>query len=237
MPDSQTDLAKFDKLIAPYEEKFPPTAEFSRIARQTLRKLDVESDPDKALLTWLEHEESLFRYMERRLVAQRLEEGFYDGSAADVDEFISYSLSVQNRRKSRAGYALEHHLDEIFRHFELRYERQAKTELNSRPDFLFPGAKEYKDTSFPDTQLSMLGVKSTCKERWRQVLAEAQRIPEKHLLTLEPGISENQTDEMAVNKLQLVLPASLHFTYSESQRAWLMSLFDFIYYILGQQKR
>ena len=27
---------------------------------------------------------------------------------------------------------------------------------------------------------SMLGVKTTCKDRWRQVLSEADRIPQKH---------------------------------------------------------
>ena len=59
----------------------------------------------------------------------------------------------------------------------------------------------------------MLGAKSTCKDRWRQVLSEAQRIPNKHLLTLEPGISENQTDEMQAKRLQLILPAQLHATY------------------------
>ena len=42
----------------------------------------------------------------------------------------------------------------------------------------------------------MLAVKSTCKDRWRQILAEADRLPVKHLLTLEPGISVAQTDEM-----------------------------------------
>jgi hypothetical protein len=30
----------------------------------------------------------------------------------------------------------------------------------------------------------MLGVKTTCSDRWRQVLAEADRIQLKHLLTL-----------------------------------------------------
>jgi nucleoside-diphosphate-sugar epimerase len=81
--------------------------------------------------------------------------------SADVDAFISYSLSVQNRRKSRAGYALEHHLDEIFRESGLRYTRQAVTENNAKPDFLFPGLAEYKDETFPVSRLSMLGVKTT----------------------------------------------------------------------------
>ncbi len=73
----------------------------------------------------------------------------------------------------------------------------------------------------------MLGVKSTCKDRWRQVLAEADRVEEKHLLTLEASISTSQTDEMKAKKLQLVLPTALHPSYTQEQQAWLMSLGDF----------
>ena len=74
----------------------------------------------------------------------------------------------------------------------------------------------------------MLGVKSSCKERWRQVLAEADRIKTKHLLTVEPSISETQTAEMQKSKLHLVLPKSLHKTYGQNQRPWLMNVRDFI---------
>lgn len=35
----------------------------------------------------------------------------------------------------------------------------------------------------------MLGAKTTIKERWRQVLEEANRIERKHLITLEPAVS------------------------------------------------
>ena len=84
----------------------------------------------------------------------------------------------------------------------------------------------------------MLGVKTTCKDRWRQVLSEARRIGEKHLFTLEPGISENQTNEMQANNLRLVLPqALLHETYRGSQKKWLMSLTDFISLTLNRQQK
>jgi EcoRII C terminal len=81
----------------------------------------------------------------------------------------------------------------------------------------------------------MLGVKSTCKDRWRQVLAEADRIEHKHLLTLEAAISGNQTDEMQTKNLQLVLPRRLHESYSEAQRLWLMDVSSFIALVQEQQ--
>lgn len=135
---------------------------------------------------------------------------------------------MHNRRKSRAGHALEHHLREIFDRFAVRYSHGAFTEGRKKPDFLFPGADEYQDPNFPAGSLLMLGAKSTCKDRWRQVLSEAARIPDKHLLTLEPAISVEQTSEMQASRLQLVLPAGLHATYRDEQRAWLMDLGDFL---------
>lgn len=81
----------------------------------------------------------------------------------------------------------------------------------------------------------MLGVKSTCKDRWRQVLAEADRIERKHLLTLEAAISNNQTDEMQAKNLQLVLPRSLHYTYTETQQLWIMDVSSFIALVRQQQ--
>ena len=170
------------------------------------------------------------------MISDRLREGFNQGKDVDVDEFISFSLSVQNRRKSRAGYAVENHLHWIFSRYRLKFERNAKTENRSKPDFLFPGTREYHDSMFPMEKLSMLGVKSSCKERWRQVLAEADRIPNKHLLTLEPGISENQTTQMDYNNLKLVIPEPLHQTFTVTQQGWLMTLENFIDYIQAKQK-
>lgn len=52
----------------------------------------------------------------------------------------------------------------------------------------------------------MVGVKTTCKDRWRQVLAEGTRIETKHILTLQRDISENQLTSMRDHKVQLVVP-------------------------------
>ncbi len=81
----------------------------------------------------------------------------------------------------------------------------------------------------------MLGAKSTLKDRWRQVLSEAKRIDNKHLLTLEPGISENQTEEMQAKRLQLVVPRRLHGTYRLTQQAWLMDVAGFLSIVRERQ--
>jgi hypothetical protein len=68
------------------------------------------------------------------------------------------------------------------------------------------------------------------------VLAEADRITHKHLLTLEPGISENQTESMKKRNLQLVIPKSIHSSYKDSQKAWLMDVGQFIKMVEDRQK-
>lgn len=213
-------------------EKFPTTSTFSFYARKSIEEMvDPINFPDQTILNWMEHEEKLFRVYERHLVQQQLRNGFGE-KGDDVDEFISFSLSVQNRRKSRVGHAFEGHLDEIFRLHGLRFQqgrgKGLTTENNSRPDFVFPGFAEYRDPEYPAEKLVMLGAKTTCKDRWRQVLSEANRVTEKHLITMEAAISESQTSEMQSHGLQLVVPEKIQETYVETQREWLMTLARFI---------
>jgi hypothetical protein len=221
-----------DVMLEKFKGKFPTTRDFSTYARSTIKDLDPRDDPDVVLMTWMEREEILFRTLERYLIADRLSKGFAD----DVDGFLSFSLSVQNRRKSRVGLALENHLELLFTEIGLRHARTAITENKSKPDFLFPGVAEYHNKSYDTLKLTMLGVKSTCKDRWRQVLAEADRIEDKHLLTLETAISIQQTDEMAAKRLTLVLPRSLHQTYTPGQQTRLMDLAGFTALVHERQK-
>ncbi len=228
----EPDADKLDSIIEQFGTKFPGTVEFSKLARMTLPEVKAEDDPDAALVDWLIHEKALFLRLERRIVSERIEEGFHNEDGTDVDGFIKFSLSVQNRRKSRMGYSLENHLEAVFRSCNIAYVRGAVTENKHKPDFLFPSEEAYR--AAPDTDysyLTMLGAKSTCKDRWRQVLTEASKIPRKHLLTLELGISEAQTTQMENSNLQLVVPQSFQDTYTDGQQAWLWNLEEFIRYV------
>ncbi len=80
----------------------------------------------------------------------------------------------------------------------------------------------------------MLGVKSTCKDRWRQVLDEAKNIEEKHLLTLDQALSVNQVRSMKTRDLQLVIPKELHTSYSKEVTSYLMSVKGF--HLPGKEK-
>lgn len=220
-----------DAMLEKFKGEFPATRVFSAYARSTLKDLNPVEDQDLVLMAWMEREEILFRTLERHLIADRLSAGF----GGDVDGFLSFSLSVQNRRKSRVGLALENHLELLFTECGIQYKRTAVTENKAKPDFIFPSVAAYHDPAFDALRLTMLGVKSTCKDRWRQVLAEADRIDHKHLLTLEASISRHQTDEMQAKNLQLVLPRGLHQTYTPEQQTWLMDVASFMSLVRERQ--
>lgn len=213
-----------DDMLERFGSGFPDTRTFSNYAREKSPAESSLDNPDSVVVAWIEREEMLFRTMEKHLVSERLNQGFAD----DVDGFIAFSLSVLNRRKSRAGHAMENHLEHVFQEHNINYSRGKVTENRSRPDFLFPGVEEYHDSDYPSDRLLMLGVKTSCKDRWRQVLSEAEKISRKHLFTLEPAISEYQTEEMRQKSLQLILPSGLHATYTPGQQAWLMDLEGFL---------
>ncbi|WP_334656586.1 type II restriction endonuclease, partial [Sphingomonas panaciterrae] len=217
-----------EKLLRAFPDGLPQTRKFSIFARKMADGVDPLADPDAALLAWMDTEERLFMTYERHIVGERLQQGFIIDGAADVDGFVRYSLGVQNRRKSRAGFALGHHVEALLELHGVVHKREATTEKRNGPDFLLPDETRYHDPAWPAERLLMLAVKTSCKDRWRQVLAEADRISSKHLLTLEPGISQAQTDEMRKEQLRLVLPAPLHESFRPSHLNDLNSVAAFL---------
>ncbi len=138
-----------------------------------------------------------------------------------------------NRRKSRAGKSLEHHLAAIFDENGISYTPQAVTEGNKRPDFLFPSECAYHDFAFPASKLASLAAKTTCKDRWRQILNEADRLRDgkKYLCTLQQGISAMQLDEMEAERVVLVVPKPYIQTYPKEKQPGIWTLSKFVDYI------
>ena len=231
----EEDIPFLDSILEPLEGQFPNTKEFSKLARTALpEKVSSIEEPDTTLVKWFDFEDKLFRRMERRLISEILERGFVSANQEiDVDGFIKTSLSIHNRRKSRAGYAFEHHLEQVFIDNGLSYVRTPTIDEKVKPDFLFPSVEAYNNAGFPEKMLRILGAKTTAKDRWRQILSEGKRVPFKHFITLEGSISENQTDEMKANNLQLVVPRPLFDTYNQEQCNWLVSFGDFVQEIKG----
>lgn len=228
-PEQEGDEELLAFLLERYPSGLPKSHEFSELARSRKPASPLE-DPDDALMIWLTEEEHLFRTYERHLVRARLLQGFGD-DGGDVDAFVDFSLSVQNRRKSRVGFAFENHLGHIFKLYGLQFEKGSSkntTENRSKPDFLFPSFKAYHDDTFPSDKLFLLGAKTTCKDRWRQVLAEGDRLEIKYLVTIQAGISNSQLSEMKSKNLQLIVPKTIWGTYPDEAHQQLASVCDFI---------
>jgi EcoRII C terminal len=219
---------RIDELLLKFPDDLPRTDEFARFARDTLfEKVSVLEAPDEALLAWLDHEEKLFRRHEYLRIEKRLP-SFHTKEKIDVDGSTAFFKSIFNARMSRMGFSLEHHLEAIFSQAKLKYSRGKITERTSKPDFIFPGIAEYHDAGFSPQRLTMLASKSSLKDRWRQMTREADRIEYKHLFTLQPGISVQQTDEIRTQKVQLVIPRSIHGSYRQEQQTQLMDLSAFL---------
>ena len=185
-------------------------------------------NPDQLLLNWTDEEYKLFRRLEQVRYGNKIQNGF-----SSVDDFIVMANQVLNRRKSRAGKSLEHHLSAIFDGNHIRYTAQGITEGNKKPDFIFPSIEEYHNQSFSIENLCTLAAKTTCKDRWRQVLNEADRLRDrnKYLCTLQQGISSAQMDEMQTERVILVVPRRYISTYPRDKQERIWTIQKFVQYV------
>lgn len=232
--ESNVDLS-IDAFIQTLEEDFPSSSVMSKAARDIFHHIyDHESriitKPDDVIIDWTEMEYRLFRRLEFRKYGDIIRSGF-----TDLESFINMANTVLNRRKSRAGKSLENHLSAIFTGNNLAFEEQVITEGNKKPDFIFPGSRAYHDMNFRSDQLIFLGAKTTCKDRWRQVINEANRIPKKHLFTLQQGISSKQLEEMNQEGVILVVPSPYLGSFPQHMRSSIFTLNKFIEFIKEMQ--
>lgn len=227
-----------DEFIQSLSESFPSSEVMSMAARTILYKSRLSkavsdkpyilADPDKILLDWTEEEYRLFRALEQARYGNLVANGF-----PTVDDFVILANQVLNRRKSRAGKSLEHHLSAIFDANTIRYTAQGITEGRKRPDFIFPSVEDYHNSLFAVEKLCTLAAKTTCKDRWRQVLNEADRMRDqnKYLCTLQQGISPAQLDEMHAEQVVLVVPKQYIKTYPQAYRGSIWSIAQFVGYV------
>ena len=210
-----------DQLPEGWLETFPSTQAVFDKAIELAPYRDLAIDERVVLRRQCEY--AVFRSVEHVDLSQAIHDGFQS-----TDHFLRKAQSVLQRRKSRSGRSLELQVRAILNEENVNHTAQPTVETSNRPDFIFPSQADYMNVGFPVGRLRMLACKSTVKERWEQVVGEADRIPLKHLFTLQEGVSENQYDKMKNRGVCLVVPSSLHSTYPPSVRAELLSLEDFV---------
>lgn len=223
-----------DSLIRECVEIFPPGFPSAAVMAQTARQIEdnirdhaeyIRTNPDAKLLSWTDTEYRLFRSLEDFRYGDKLKQGFQS-----VEDFVAFANEVLNRRKSRAGKSLEHHLAAIFYGNGLAFDVQPQTEGRKRPDFIFPSEEAYHDSRFDSDRLVILAAKTTCKDRWRQILSEAGRMRGKQifLCTLQQGMSPAQMEEMEAEHVTLVVPQKYIAIYPPEKRDYIWTLAKFI---------
>ena len=87
--------------------------------------------------------------------------------------------------------------------------------------------------TFPTERLISLAAKTTCKDRWRQVINEADRLRDrpKYLCTLQQGISPAQMDEMQSENVILVVPRQYITSYPADRQDRIWTLSKFVSYV------
>lgn len=225
--------SEIENFIDSIKEDFPSSDKMSYAVRMIVHAVKFNdsmaiTNPDHLLLDWTEEEFRLFRAFEHARYGDKIAAGF-----ESVEDFIALANQVLNRRKSRAGKSLEHHLAAIFDANKLGYTPQGVTEGNKKPDFVFPSIEDYHNLSFSVNKLCTLAAKTTCKDRWRQVLNEADRLRDqnKYLCTLQQGISSAQMDEMQAEKVVLVVPKPYISTYPKEKQHRIWTIRKFVQYV------
>ncbi|MBR3431340.1 MAG: restriction endonuclease [Clostridia bacterium] len=222
---------RMTELTETFSYDFPTSDVMSASARELFYHLSysaIMNDADSKLIKWIELEYTLFRDIEYRHYGNQINTGF-----DNMEQFIALANQIINRRKSRAGKSLEHHLAALFGESHLRFEAQPVTEGNKRPDFIFPSSEAYHNMGFPTEKLITLAAKTTCKDRWRQILSEANRLrgSKKYLCTLQQGISPSQMQEMKEEGVILVVPGQYIASYPPMHREMVWSVGRFIDFV------
>jgi hypothetical protein len=214
-----------EEIPVEWKNSFPSPADLIdlSIKKKTLEATTV----DERLMKRRKCEFEIFQSIEEHFLLPQIKNGF-----DEVEPFLSLANSTLQRRKARSGRSLELQLQRLFEEESFKegntFDAQKVTEARSKPDFIFPSQSAYQDSSFPADNLRILAVKTTAKDRWRQILTEATRVKTKHLLTLQEGISDQQYAEMKNANVKLVVPTSVQSSYPQSYRHELISLEDFM---------
>ncbi len=216
--------ARFRHFVADLDG-FPTGRTFSEITIRALidciRGFDRFS-LDEMLIRAVDAEYQLFRLAERQVCQPQITRLF-----RNVDDFLETASSIMNRRKSRAGRALENHFEYLLNRAGIPHQIRPLT-IEGNPDVVIPNETAYHDPNYPVEKLYIIGVKTTCKDRWRQVLNEAERVSQKHIMTLQAGISERQLGQMHKASVNLVVPKSLHPLYPKKREISLLSVEEFV---------
>jgi len=121
------------------------------------------------------------------------------------EDMNSFLMSIFQSRKSRAGKAFEFIIRELFSRLSYPFAEQVDVD-GATPDFIMPSEEVFRDNPLGSI---IFTAKRTLRERWRQVVTEANKGYGFFLATLDNKVTQSQIDQAAKNKIYIVVPQAL----------------------------
>lgn len=203
---------------------FPPMSQFPEKTREALlacvRDFGKKAADDR-LLSLMQAESRLFRLVERQLCNKQVNRFFND-----VDDFVKTASSIMNRRRARPSRSMENHVEYLLKDAMVPFDVQRMPD--GEASLIIPGRAQYANNKYPADKLFIVGVRNNCKGRWWQITQDTARVPWKHLITMQEGISPKQLAAIHKAKVSLVVPQKLHSRYPSVEGVDLLNVEAFI---------
>ena len=140
----------------------------------------------------------------------------------DFEEMNSFFMSIFQSRKSRAGKAFEYIIREMFSRLSYPFAEQVNIN-GATPDFLMPSENHFRSRPLDSI---IFTAKRTLRERWRQVVTEANQSYGFFLATIDEKITMSQLKQAADNKIYIVLPKDIKSENINYQNAYNVLSFE-----------
>lgn len=140
----------------------------------------------------------------------------------DFESLNSFFMSIFQSRKSRAGKAFEYIIREMFMRLSYPFAEQVNVN-GATPDFIMPSEEYFRKRPL-DTII--FTAKRTLRERWRQVVTEANQGYSFFLATIDTKIAPNQLKQAAEHKIYIVVPQSIKNENTHYQNAYNVLSFE-----------
>ena len=187
--------------IQKYGIKFIPTKEWiefffnnSKIIKKSLK----EKNYDEVLKITREKSWLLYQKIERKIYEKRIKDIEDIEDIDDMEKVFKLVESFKQTRKSRTGKQFEHIIYNIMKYEGLEFSFQCKGKIKG--DFVFEVSKN---------KYVILSLKTTLKERWKQVIFENEKITESYLLCVDENLPQAKINEITKYGIKFVLPSYL----------------------------
>ncbi len=153
------------------------------------------------------HEEIYEEYKskEKALSQSLFDELVRESGRIDFDELNAFFLSLTASRKARAVSAFEYMIGGLLMQLKYPFDTQVTID-GAKPDFVLPSEEFFRERPLDSL---ILTAKRTLRERWRQVVTEANKAYGFYLVTLDERISANQLAGASDHKVYVVTTSQI----------------------------